>query len=76
MAHKAVGGHFEIQDGGRFRNGKKWNQWISCTGLDKLSEKHNFSFYRKQEISLKKDNRRKLSTCKMPHLFRILPKIH
>ena len=42
------GGHFEIQDGGRFRNGKKCYQWISCTEFHNLSEKYNFPFIGKK----------------------------
>ena len=40
------GGHFEIQDGRQSKDGKKCYQWISRSRYDKLSEKHNFSFYR------------------------------
>ena len=38
MAPIEAGGHFEIEDGGRFRNEKKCYQWISCTEFHNLSE--------------------------------------
>ena len=40
MTPIVVSGHFEIQDGGQSRNGKKCHHEIYCTGLVNLSQKY------------------------------------